>query len=175
MRLFVAVGLPPPVVRLLEVLPRPEDPRLRWTTPAQWHITLRFLGEVAAVADVVDAVSGMVGRSGTGEIEARLGPASSWFPGRRVLQVPVAGLDELAGQVRDLTAGWGVDDEPGFSGHITLARVRGGRPGPAALAGVPVGGRFPVTHVTVFASILGSDGASYEALAHVPIERGLPA
>ena len=65
MRLFVAVSLPPPIVRLLESLPRPGHPQLRWTTPAQWHITLRFLGDVDDVAEVAEAVGrGGRGRSG---------------------------------------------------------------------------------------------------------------
>ncbi len=175
MRLFVAVGLPAPIVELLESLPRPEARQVRWTTPAQWHITLRFLGKVDEVSEVTDAVSGLAGRFGAGEIEARLGPESRWFPGRRVLQVPVTGLDALAGLVRDLTARWRVDDEPGFSGHVTLARVRGRGGGPAHLAGVPFDGRFAVDRVSVIASTLGAGNASYEALADVPIVRARPA
>ncbi|MGA3146712.1 MAG: RNA 2',3'-cyclic phosphodiesterase [Acidimicrobiales bacterium] len=175
MRLFVAVGLPAPIVELVEALPRPETRQLRWTTPAQWHITLRFLGEVDEVAEVADAVNGLAGRFDPGAIEARLGPESRWFPGRRVLQVPVAGLDALAGLVRDLTARWGAADQPGFSGHVTLARVRGRGGGPAHLAGVPVEGRFAVARVSVFASTLGAGNASYEVLADVPIVRARPA
>ncbi len=174
-RLFVAVGLPATMVELLEALPRPEARQLRWTTPAQWHITLRFLGEVDDPSGVTAAVSGLAGRFDAGEVEARLGPESRWFPGRRVLQVPVTGLDALAGLVRDLTARWGVDDEPGFSGHVTLARVRGRGGGPAHLAGVPVDGRFAVAQVSVIASTLGAGNTSYEVLADVPIVRTRPA
>jgi 2'-5' RNA ligase len=174
-RLFVAVALPAPIVELLEALPRPEARAVRWTTPAQWHITLRFLGEVDELTGVTDAVHGLAGRFDTGDIEARLGPESRWFPGRRVLRVPVAGLDALAGRVRALTARWGEDDEPGFSGHVTLARARGRGGGPPHLAGVPVEGRFDVARVGVFASTLGTGNASYEALADVPIVRSHPA
>ena len=172
MRLFVAVSLPPTIVQLLESLPRPESQHLRWTTPAQWHITLRFLGEVdevEAVAAVADAVAGVTDRCDDAGLEARLGPATAWFPGRRVLQVPVAGLDGLAMVVRELTAGWGPDREPGFAGHVTLARMRGDTVGPASLAGMPVEGRFRLTTVTLFASSPGPGGAAYDALATVPV------
>ena len=177
MRLFVAVGVPPTIVQLLEALPRPEGRQLRWTTPAQWHITLRFLGEVdgaEAVAGVADAVAGVTARCPDADLEARLGPATGWFPGRRVLQVPVAGLDGLAAVVRDLTAAWGPDREPRFAGHVTLARMRGRAAGPAALAGVPVEGRFNLTAVTLFASTPGPQGATYEIVAEVPVPGSRP-
>jgi RNA 2',3'-cyclic 3'-phosphodiesterase len=173
-RLFVAVDLPPPITQLLEALPRPRRPDLRWTTPAQWHITLRFLGEVDEVAEVVEAVGGIAGQFGDRGVEARLGPATAWFPGRRVLQVPVAGLDEPASLVHELTARWGPDREPRYAGHVTLARVRGRGAGPAALAGAPVEGRFAVTHVTVFASVSRAEAVAYEVVADVPMARGHP-
>ncbi len=168
-RLFVAAGLPSPIIRLLEALPRPDVRQLRWTTPDQWHITLRFLGEVNEVTEVVDAVTRTAARFGESKVEAELGPATRWFPGRRVLQVPVAGLDTLAGLVSDLTARWGTDDGPPFSGHVTLARVRGRDAGPADLAGMPFVGRFDVTDLAVFASSLGAGGATYQIVASVPL------
>src|SRR4051794_11116337 len=48
MRLFVA--LVPPAEALAElgaaVAALPDTPRLRWTRPEQWHVTLAFLAEV---------------------------------------------------------------------------------------------------------------------------------
>ena len=49
-RLFVAVWPPESVVEMLLGLDRPEGPELRWTTEPQWHVTLRFLGEVETPA-----------------------------------------------------------------------------------------------------------------------------
>ena len=37
-------------------MPRPDDPAVRWSTPDQWHVTLRFLGSVDDVASVRDAL-----------------------------------------------------------------------------------------------------------------------
>jgi 2'-5' RNA ligase len=54
-RLFVAVWPPNDVVDVLADLPRPDVAGVRWTTQGQWHVTLRFLGQVAA--DDVDQVT----------------------------------------------------------------------------------------------------------------------
>lgn len=172
MRLFVGIALPPRIVELLETLPRHEAPGLRWTTPEQWHVTLRFVGEVDRASEVVGAVNDAVADIGPGAIEAVLGPATRWFPGRTVLHVPVAGLETLADLVRRHTARWAADREQGFSGHVTLARTPGRDPGPAELAGAPVAGRFTVTDLAVFASSLGAGGATYEVLERIPIARG---
>ncbi|MDP9386758.1 MAG: hypothetical protein M3Q48_02235, partial [Actinomycetota bacterium] len=90
MRLFVAVWPPADVVDGLAALPRPEVPGLRWTAPEQWHVTLRFLGEV----DLAAARRAFAATDITGAAVAELGPATGRF-GRRVLHVPVAGLEGL--------------------------------------------------------------------------------
>ncbi|MCF7552430.1 RNA 2',3'-cyclic phosphodiesterase [Pseudonocardia sp. WMMC193] len=41
---FVAL-VPPPEVRAAIRAVLPSAPQVRWTAPAQWHVTLRFLGE----------------------------------------------------------------------------------------------------------------------------------
>jgi 2'-5' RNA ligase len=58
-RLFVAVWPPAGVVETLQALERPDIPRLRWTTPEQWHVTLRFLGsfEIEPVMEALAATS----------------------------------------------------------------------------------------------------------------------
>ncbi len=169
MRLFVAVRLPDPITELLATLPHPDHQRLRWTTPAQWHVTLRFLGEVDEPGGVVDALD--AGLSGVGAVDAVLGPATEWFPGRRVLHVPVTGLDDLAGRVRALTARWGRGDEPRYAAHVTLARVGGQGRGPVGLRGTPVAGHFAVDRIAVMASLLGAGPAVYDVLGTVPLDR----
>src|ERR1700733_14678840 len=96
MRLFVAVALPDSTRGLVATLPRPDRPGLRWTTPAQWHVTLRFIGQARSeqvVAAAAEAPGLLIGGS---KPVAELGPATAWFAGRRVLQVPVKGLEPLA-------------------------------------------------------------------------------
>ena len=172
-RLFVAVDPSEEVVDLLEALPRPGLMQLRWTTPPQWHVTLRFLGEVAddqvpALAGALDSLAGWYGEPGE-PVQALLGPAVAWFTGRRVLQVPVDGLDLLAAQVAGATVPWGDPADHPFRGHVTLARVRGPKPGPPSLAGGPLHAEWPVTQVVLYHSRLGEGGARYDAVHRVAL------
>jgi RNA 2',3'-cyclic 3'-phosphodiesterase len=172
MRLFVAITLPSGAAEAVRRMPRPDVSPVRWTTPEQWHVTLRFIGEVSDPAAVSEALIGLAAARGTNPtaVQAVMGPASAWFPGRSVLQVPVAGLDDLAETVAGLTSPW--ERRPGhetFNGHLTLARVRGKATGPTELAGIPVTAQWPVDQVTLYSSVLGSPGAVYDALTVVDL------
>lgn len=46
-RIFIALPLPSPVRAVLQTLEQPLA-GVRWTPPEQWHVTLRFLGDVPA-------------------------------------------------------------------------------------------------------------------------------
>src|SRR4051812_28165698 len=147
MRLFLAVWPPPAVVDQIAALPRAEE-RLRWTTPDQWHVTLRFLGSVPEAEPVAAAFSAAELPSG---VIAVAGPTLGRF-GSRVLHIPVDGLDALASAVIAATAHLGEPPDPRpFHGHVTLARSRG-RGGPVVdlrpLAGVPFSATWPVSEVT---------------------------
>jgi len=172
-RLFVAVPLPPDVTTLVGDLPRPELASLRWTTEDQWHVTLRFLGEVAAPAAVADAlkeVPATLRTEGVEEVEAVLGAATAWFRGRRILHVPVAGLEELARAVASATAAFGeASEEPPFSGHLTLARARRRETGPANLAGTPLSAEWTVDEILLMSSTLAPGGSRYGIVARVPL------
>ncbi|MGH9016242.1 MAG: RNA 2',3'-cyclic phosphodiesterase [Acidimicrobiales bacterium] len=174
MRLFVAVALPPDVVELVADLPRPELASLRWTTPDQWHVTLRFLGEVddpGAVAGALAEVPALLEPSiPDGDVEAVMGTATAWFRGRRILHLPVAGLDGLARAVATATLPWGDGtDEPPFAGHLTLARVRRDATGPANLAGTPLSAEWAVGDFLLMSSTLGTGGSRYGVLSRIPL------
>lgn len=173
MRLFVAVDIPTEVKGIVQAMPRPELGPLRWTTPGQWHVTVRFLGEVDGLEGVIGALEGVpaaLGGTGVGEVHAALGPATAWFAGRRVLHVPVTGLDALAGAVLDATEGLGERPDPRpFSGHLTLARMRGRASGAANLAGVSLKASWLVGEIALLSSALGPGGARYEPLATMPL------
>lgn len=162
MRLFVAVGLPDDVLSLVDALPRPGVVGVRWTTRAQWHVTLRFLGRVddALVDDVVGALRSVEVPPGA---VATLGPATARF-GQRVVQVPVDGLGALAARVVEATASFGEapEDRP-FRGHLTLARVgRGaGRVDLRPLCGAAISAAWPVTGFELYSSELHPHGARY--------------
>ena len=171
MRLFVAVTPPDGVLSMLEGLPRPGVVGVRWTTRAQWHVTLRFLGRVddGSVGEVVDALSAV---TVTAPVVARLGPAVDRF-GHRVLQVPVEGLDALAIAVVDATASVGAPpDERPFRGHVTLARVgRGaGRVDLRPLCGGPVAASWSVTSFELYASELHPHGARYRVVERISVD-----
>jgi 2'-5' RNA ligase len=161
------------VVEMLLGLDRPAVAQLRWTTEPQWHVTLRFLGEVEdpePVARALRDVRDRLGRRSVHDVRAALGPTTAWFPGRQVLQVPVGGLDALAHAVQEVTAPWtGPVDDRRFSGHVTLARARGRAGGPASLAGASLAATWRVRSFELVSSILGSGGSRYDTVDTVAL------
>jgi 2'-5' RNA ligase len=165
-RLFVAVVPPDAVLEQVAALPRPDVEGLRWTMRDQWHVTLRFLGRVddAEATAAADALA----RAPLPRCEATLGPELGRF-GRRVLHVPVAGLDELAAAVLGATAGLGAppEDRP-FRGHVTLARARSRRGVDLRpLTRDAIAGAWPVEEVVLMESHMNPKGARYERMATV--------
>jgi len=156
-RLFVAVVPSGPALAEVARLDRPEAPGVRWTTPDQWHVTLRFLGEVEDPGPVAAALDDAALAVATGSLGPRVAALGS-----AVLMVPVTGLDALAGAVVSATADVGrpPGDRP-FRGHVTLARARRGA-SVRRLAGAPVTASFRVDEVRLVRSRLGPGGARYE-------------
>jgi RNA 2',3'-cyclic 3'-phosphodiesterase len=156
-RLFVAVAPPASALAAVARLDRPEVPGVRWSTRDQWHVTLRFLGEIEDPGPVAAALAG----ARLAPTTATLGPRVATL-GRGVLVVPVAGLDALAEAVVAATADVGrpPGDRP-FRGHLTLARARRGA-SVRGLAGAAVAASFVVKDVRLVRSRLGPSGARYE-------------
>ena len=145
-------------------LSRPEVEGLRWTSRDQWHVTLRFLGQVTDV----DAVMAALEPVSLPRCEAKLGPETGRF-GRRVLHVPVAGLGDLAAAVVAATVDVGEppEDRP-FAAHLTLARACARRGiDLRALTGAAVAARWTVDDVCLMESRLHPDGVRYELLQRV--------
>jgi 2'-5' RNA ligase len=163
-RLFVAVWPPVDVVERLSELPRPAVDGVRWTTPDQWHVTIRFLGEVADPT----SVSGRLGSEPLPACEAVMGPTSECATAS-VLWLPVTGLEPLAEVVGRLTGEIGLPPEATFRGHLTLARARRGahRRVLRRLPPLECAARWDVTEVTVVASTLGGTGSRYDVLDRV--------
>lgn len=154
MRLFVAVWPSADALTAIERLERPEHPAVRWTTRDQWHITLRFHGEVpdGHVPGLVDDLRALCATSSPRTV--RLGPTTRRVR-RNVLVVPVVGLDDLTAHA-----------------HLTLARSRGKHPLPHDLVGQPLDVTWLVDQVTLVRSHLEPTGARYEALETVPLTTG---
>jgi 2'-5' RNA ligase len=164
-RLFVAVWPPADVVARLGDLSRPERPGVRWTTPDQWHVTLRFLGRLDDAEEVKGALLGVsevaAPTVSAGPETRRLGPS--------IVSLPVAGLDEVAGAVGRLTDRYG-DPLPDrrFRGHLTLARAKRGA-SVGGLAGEPFEAGWTADEVTLVASDLHPRGARYQVVARYPL------
>jgi 2'-5' RNA ligase len=154
-RLFVGVWPPADVLDALRSMPRPDEPAVRWSTPGQWHVTLRFLGAVDDVAAVRAALAGVSWSSAqvdVGPATARLGPS--------ILMLPVRGLDELAGSLPFPL------DHDGFTGHLTVARARGRRGRvPSSLEGIPFSASWRATSFSLVRSQTLPSGAVYDDVA----------
>jgi len=187
MRLFVAVWPSAAVVDELRGLERPARPGVRWTTADQWHVTLRFLGEMEdpdLLTSRMEELTSPLQGSATplqGPATPLQGPATVAELGPRrvclgpaVLCLPVNGLNTLAAAVRAATAdlGW-PDDHAAFRGHLTLARARRGA-GRSVLRHLPVielQARWTVEEVTIVASALGGTGSAYTIVGQAPLPR----
>jgi len=160
-RRFVAVWAPDDVLALVEGLHRPVDGGGRWTRRDQWHVTLRFLGDVERSEPVAAALG--AGLAGAPEVEVTLGPTTERL-GRAVLMVPASGLDGLAARVLDATRDEVAvaDDAFGFHGHLTLARWPRGVAGWAV--GAPVTATWTAHEVELVRSELGGGPARHEVV-----------
>jgi 2'-5' RNA ligase len=183
-RLFVAISLPEKVKASIEraqaelryALP---DPGVRWTRPGQFHLTLKFLGNVPV--DGLERLALAVQRVCAGFPALRLrAQGVGAFPSVKSPRVIWAGVQDCEGilpklqpaidaAVREFTA---ETAEGQFMGHVTLGRARGlKRPQAetfASLAAAMAGrnfGEWTADRVDIIRSGLASDGARYTTLA----------
>jgi 2'-5' RNA ligase len=166
-RLFVAVWPPEDVLDRLAAIERRADD-VRWTTRAQWHVTLHFLGEVddGLVPDVVSAVGDAA--SALTPVRVSLSDRLSRF-GRAVAHVEVSGLVPWADAVRG-ALGAGLEDRP-FVGHVTIARAKP-RTSVAGLAGIelpPGPSSWVASELAVVRSELGPGGSRYSNVAVIAV------
>jgi len=180
MRLFFGVPVDEPVrERVAELQERLKAAagKVSWEQPAKFHFTLRFLGEmpeervlrIAEAADTVWAVArpGQVVLRGIGAFPSPRSP--------RVIWVGVAeGAEVIGGLEKALSAAL-VEairfprEKRTFTPHLTIGRVRVPRRDPgleaaiADLADAAVG-RFDVSRLVLYQSILGPSGSVYRVV-----------
>ena len=176
-RLFVGLRLPAPIrAALLGVMGG--IPHARWQNDDQIHLTIRFIGDVDRHQgeDIAASLAGIAASApnvtlhGVGTFDARGRVDTLWA---RV--TPHDALSALHRKVdRALVSGGITADHRAYMPHITLARFsRSTPPGPAldiylddhaGLASTP----FDFSHLTLFESHLGHEGASYEVIGRWP-------
>ena len=145
--------------------------RVRWTRPDNFHLTLKFLGDVPeeVLEDVGAALRDPC--AGHAPFEASLSGLGV-FPSARRARVLWAGIGAGSEEVRALAAdvdaalqplGFGPEERP-YVPHATLGRVRG-RPVslkvPPVIPGEP---GFRVWRVELVKSTLTAEGSVYETL-----------
>lgn len=177
LRLFTALALPPAAASDLAMM-QTALPGARWTRPENFHITLRFIGEVD-VRTADDAASALAALSaapfdltlkGCG-VFGKDAPRSVWVG---VETNPA--LDRLNAKLERAFQRIGLrPDKRKFMPHVTLARVKEADPAKvqhyveahALFAAAP----FRVGEFGLYSSTLGSNGSAYTLEAVYPLTR----
>ncbi len=183
-RLFIAITVPETVkgevdraqAGLRRALP---EKAIRWTPREQFHLTLRFLGNVESQR--TGELSQALGDVCSGFAPIRLRAAGiGFFPNARRPRVLWVGLDEPSGELKKLqqaiqsaVQGFTLEEpEKRFVGHVTLGRVKELRRSEAdALAKAAFGmeervfGEWTTTEVEIMRSQLSPKGARHTVLA----------
>ena len=133
-RLFTALSVPPRVRAALASL-RGGLVGARWSEPDDYHLTLRFIGDVDV--HTANAVAEMLDGAGHGPVAVDF-EGLSWFGGDKPRAIiakvkPAPALVDLAADHERRMRRVGLTPETRlFTPHVTLARLRGA--GPAAVA-----------------------------------------
>jgi 2'-5' RNA ligase len=176
MRLFVGLDLPWALKQRLAVLAG-GIPGARWVPSDNYHMTLRFIGEVAAHrAEEIDlALAALRGRG----FSMTLSGVGTFAKGGRDTQLWVGvqrnpALEHLQTKVETALQRAGLEPERRrFTPHVTLARLDNAVPGKLA-AFVQAHNLFrsepfEVTHFVLFSSLLGKEASVYTAEVEYPL------
>ena len=184
-RVFVAVPLPPSVQAALTrtLAPaRERFPEARWTRQESLHVTLHFVGGLAATAvpSLTAALSGAAAEHAA--FDARIGGAGSFGGGRRP-RVAWVGFDEGAGSLAALATDVmaALEAPPARSDprpHVTVARDAPGGV-PEALRDALDGAArddltWTVDRIVVYRSHLGRGGSRYEEVGAARLGVAVP-
>ncbi len=184
-RTFIAVEIDEAIRRaaakLVEEL-RTASADVSWVAPQNMHLTVKFLGDVAAekipqVCDTVAQAAAGVERfdleiRGVGAFPNAARPRTVWIgtgSGEAQLTMLAERLETALGKL-----GFAPEGRP-FHGHLTLGRVR--RPSPALAALTPMLkeradlglGQTAIHEVVVFSSQLERGGPIYEELGRASL------
>jgi 2'-5' RNA ligase len=188
LRLFIALAVPPDVRgeigRAQGQLRRNAPPgAIRWTRPEQFHVTLKYLGDVPAAQ--VEALGKSVSEVCAGCPSLRLSASGiGFFPGAQKPRVIWVGADDASGQLAELhrqmeeaVRPFAPAEKPGkFAGHITLGRFKPGQRGAfeklrarATILRDWHFGAWPAEEVQIVRSELTAAGALHTPLVSCPL------
>ena len=174
-RLFTGVEIPPDVGAALSLL-RGGLPGARWITPENYHVTLRFIGDVDDV--VAHEIASLLGRVKRAAFELRLEGLAS-FGGRKPRAVvatvaPAQALLDLQAEHERLMQRIGLAPEGRkYLPHVTLARLRDASSRDVAdylaTRGLFRTPSFPVERFVLFSSRASVGGGPYVVEASYPL------
>lgn len=174
-RLFTAIEIPPEVGSALAML-RGGLPGARWIDPENYHLTLRFIGDIDD--GLAREVAFMLGGVERPPFELRLEGLAS-FGGRKPRAVfaaaaPNAELIELQAEHERLLQRVGLPPEGRkFAPHVTLARLRDSSPRQVAdylgAFGLFRSLAFAVTRFVLYSSRASVGGGPYVIEAAYPL------
>lgn len=124
-RLFTALEIPSDVGQSLALL-RGGLPGARWVDPENYHLTLRFIGDIDC--GLADEIAGMLGHVARRRFSLNIDGLDS-FGGNRPRALvaavrPDAELVELQAEHERIMQRAGLEPDRKFRPHVTLARLR---------------------------------------------------
>lgn len=174
-RLFTGVEIPSDIVQTLGML-RGGLPGARWIDPENYHLTLRFIGDVDGM--VAQEVAHLLGRIKRADFELHLEGLSS-FGGRKPRAVvatvaPEKALLDIQAEHERLMRRIGLEPEGRkYTPHVTLARLRDTSSRDVAdylaARGLFRTANFPVSRFVLFSSRGSVGGGPYVVEASYPL------
>jgi 2'-5' RNA ligase len=174
-RLFTAIEIPPGVAEALDML-RGGLPGARWIDRENYHLTLRFIGDVDdVVAQEAAYALGQVKRAAFDLHFEGLAAFGGRKPRAVVANVaPTPALLELQAEQERLMRRIGLEPEPRkYTPHVTLARLRTSSSLDVAdymsARGYFRTAPFPVSRFVLFSSRASTGGGPYVPEASYPL------
>ncbi len=174
-RLFTGVEIPPEVAQALSAM-RGGLPGARWIDKENYHVTLRFIGDVDD--DIAHEVESLLGRVRRGRFELRLDGLTSFGskkPRAVVASVaPSPALMEAQAEQERMMQRIGLEPEGRkYTPHVTLARLRDASHRDVAeylsARGHFRSVAFPVSRFVLFSSRASVGGGPYVVEASYPL------